>query len=132
MTGTVKWFHDKKGFGFIEADDGDGDVFIHYKDIPGDGFKTLVEGQKLEFDIEENDKGDMAKNVKILSGPPVGVEPKKKVERPAQDKKPLKPVAKTAAPKVEPKKETNKEMKLKALENLVLKFMDEARDIVYS
>jgi CspA family cold shock protein len=77
MTGTVKWFHKSKGFGFIEADDGEGDVFIHFSDIPGDGYKTLAEGQKLEFDIEECEKGAQAKNVKILSGPP----PKEKAER---------------------------------------------------
>ncbi len=61
-TGTVKWFNDAKGFGFIERPDGD-DVFVHYSSIQGDGFKSLTEGQTLEFDIVEGPKGKQAANV---------------------------------------------------------------------
>ncbi|MEG0509549.1 MAG: cold-shock protein [Eubacterium sp.] len=60
--GTVKWFNGEKGFGFISREDGD-DVFVHFSAIEGDGFKTLAEGQKVTFDIEEGDRGLQAKNV---------------------------------------------------------------------
>ncbi len=62
--GTVKWFNDAKGFGFIEQNDGGPDVFVHFASIQGDGFKTLREGQAVEFDIEEDAKGLRAANVK--------------------------------------------------------------------
>ena len=61
-TGTVKWFNDAKGYGFIARPDGD-DVFVHYSAIQGNGFKTLSEGQSLEFDIVEGPKGKQAANV---------------------------------------------------------------------
>jgi CspA family cold shock protein len=60
--GTVKWFDENKGFGFIEQEDGP-DVFVHYSDITGDGFKTLNEGDEVEFEIIEGDKGPKATNV---------------------------------------------------------------------
>jgi CspA family cold shock protein len=60
--GTVKWFNESKGFGFITNEDG-GDVFVHFSSISGDGFKTLVEGDKVSFDIEEGEKGPKAVNV---------------------------------------------------------------------
>ncbi len=64
-TGTVKWFNGSKGFGFISREEGD-DVFVHYKAITGEGFKTLDEGDKVEFEIEEGPKGLQANNVKKI------------------------------------------------------------------
>ena len=61
-TGTVKWFNESKGFGFIASEEG-GDVFVHYSSISGDGFKSLVEGDKVSFDVEQGDKGPKAVNV---------------------------------------------------------------------
>ncbi len=63
-TGTVKWFDSKKGFGFISCDDGK-DVFVHFSAIDSDGFKTLEEGQKVNFDIVEGQKGPQASNVTV-------------------------------------------------------------------
>jgi CspA family cold shock protein len=60
--GTVKWFSDKKGYGFIEQEDGP-DIFVHYSSIKSDGFKTLSEGDRVTFDVEESDRGPVAKNV---------------------------------------------------------------------
>lgn len=62
QTGTVKWFNDAKGYGFIERPDGP-DVFVHFSAIQGDGFKTLTEGQSLEFDVVDGPKGKQAANV---------------------------------------------------------------------
>jgi len=61
-SGTVKWFSDSKGFGFIEQEDGD-DVFVHFSALEGDGFKSLSEGQAVEFDILDGPKGPQAANV---------------------------------------------------------------------
>jgi len=60
--GTVKWFSNKKGYGFIEQEEG-GDIFVHYSAIVTEGFKTLSEGDRVTFDIEEGDRGPAAKNV---------------------------------------------------------------------
>lgn len=64
-TGRVKWFDEKKGFGFIEQQEGD-DVFVHFRAIQGDGFKTLTEGQEVQFDIEQGQKGPQANNVTVI------------------------------------------------------------------
>jgi cold shock protein len=65
-TGTVKWFNDDKGFGFITPDEGSKDLFVHHTGISCDGFKSLSEGQKVEFDEEPGDKGPKAVNVKTI------------------------------------------------------------------
>jgi CspA family cold shock protein len=62
-TGKVKWFNESKGYGFIEPDGGGRDVFVHYSAIQGEGYKTLSEGQAVEFDITQGDKGPQAANV---------------------------------------------------------------------
>lgn len=62
MTGKVKWFNAEKGYGFIEREDG-GDVFVHFSAIQGEGFKTLEEGQAVEFDVVEGSRGEQAANV---------------------------------------------------------------------
>jgi len=62
-TGTVKWFNSTKGFGFVTSDDGT-DVFVHHSDIQGEGFKSLDEGQAVEFDMTEGPKGPKAANVR--------------------------------------------------------------------
>jgi len=64
-TGRVKWFDEKKGFGFIEREDGN-DVFVHFKAITGDGYKTLAEGQEVEFEVEQGQKGPQASNVHAI------------------------------------------------------------------
>jgi len=66
-TGTVKWFSAEKGYGFIEREDGD-DVFVHFSAIKNDGFKTLEEGQKVEFEITEGERGPQATDVVAVSG----------------------------------------------------------------
>jgi cold shock protein len=63
-TGTVKWFSDDKGFGFVTPDEAGKDLFVHHSGIAGDGFKSLAEGAKVEFDAEATDRGPQAVNVR--------------------------------------------------------------------
>jgi CspA family cold shock protein len=65
MQGKVKWFNAEKGYGFIEKDDG-GDVFVHFSAIQGEGFKTLEEGQGVEFEVVDGERGPQAVNVNLL------------------------------------------------------------------
>lgn len=65
-TGTVKWFSPEKGFGFITPDDGSADVFVHFSAISGEGYRNLDEGQKVEYDVTQGQKGPQASNVRPL------------------------------------------------------------------
>jgi len=65
-TGKVKWFNESKGFGFITRDDGQKDCFVHYSAIQGSGFRSLREGDKVEFDVVDGQKGPAAQNVSVL------------------------------------------------------------------
>jgi len=64
-TGTVKWFNESKGFGFITPDDGSKDVFAHFSAIKAEGFRTLTEGQQVTFDVEDGPKGPQASNITV-------------------------------------------------------------------
>ena len=66
ITGQVKWFNESKGFGFITPVDGSKDIFVHHSAIAGSGFKTLAEGQRVEFEIEQGQKGPAAANVTVV------------------------------------------------------------------
>lgn len=66
VNGKVKWFNDSKGYGFITPDDETRDLFVHHSDIQMDGFRTIREGQAVEFEVEEGPKGPAAKSVKII------------------------------------------------------------------
>ena len=66
QTGTVKWFNNSKGFGFIERDGDETDVFVHHSAIEADGFKSLSEGQRVEFTVEQGQKGPAAAQVRLI------------------------------------------------------------------
>ncbi len=63
--GNVKWFDSRKGYGFIEKEDGSGDVFVHYADIAGEGYRSLTEGERVKFEISQSPKGDKATHVEL-------------------------------------------------------------------
>lgn len=65
-TGTVKWFNDEKGFGFIAQENGGPDVFAHFRQIKGEGFRSLTEGQRVEFTVTQGQKGPQAENIVVL------------------------------------------------------------------
>jgi len=65
-TGTVKWFSDEKGYGFVTPDDGSKDVFVHFSSIQGEGFRSLAEGAKVEYEVTEGAKGPQASDVKLI------------------------------------------------------------------
>ncbi|MHC4697665.1 MAG: cold-shock protein [Planctomycetota bacterium] len=71
MQGTVKWFSETKGFGFIVPTDGSPEVFVHYSDIEGEGRRSLREGEQVEFDVAQGDKGPKATNVRTAEQPAV-------------------------------------------------------------
>ncbi len=71
-TGTVKWFNDAKGFGFIEPDGGGADVFAHFSAIAMEGFKTLKQGSRVTFEVTEGPKGQLAQNIQAESAGPAG------------------------------------------------------------
>lgn len=66
MRGTVKWFNGEKGYGFISREDGAGDVFVHYSAIEGTGFRNLEEGQTVEFEVTQGQKGPQAQGVRVV------------------------------------------------------------------
>ena len=66
QTGTVKWFNAEKGFGFIAPDDGSSDVFVHYSEIQGSGFRTLEENQQVTFEVGSGPKGEQAQSVSVI------------------------------------------------------------------
>jgi cold shock protein len=66
-TGTVKWFSNDKGYGFITPDDGSKDVFVHHSAIQGEGYKNLAEGAKVEYEVEEGPKGPQARSVRVAT-----------------------------------------------------------------
>ncbi|HEV2282777.1 MAG TPA: cold-shock protein [bacterium] len=67
-TGTVKWFNGEKGYGFITPEDGTKDLFVHFSAIQGDGYRTLNEGQKVEYEATQGQKGPQASNVRVVNG----------------------------------------------------------------
>lgn len=66
-TGTVKWFNGSKGYGFLSVDGGKKDIFVHFSQIVGEGYKSLTEGQRVEFEIAETEKGQQAERVTVLT-----------------------------------------------------------------
>lgn len=86
-TGTVKWFNDAKGFGFIEPDGGGADIFAHFSAIAMDGFKTLKQGSRVTFDIQDGPKGQLAQNIQAQPGPIKTLEGSPGADRPPRQPK---------------------------------------------
>lgn len=76
-TGSVKWFNNEKGYGFIAQDDGGADVFCHFSAIESDGFRSLNEGDEVEFEVEQGQKGLQAKNVRVTRAAPAPQRPQR-------------------------------------------------------
>ena len=85
-TGTVKWFNDAKGFGFIEPDGGGADVFAHFSAIAMDGFKTLKQGSRVTFEVTQGPKGQLAQNIHADSVQPIQTQPAIQDRPPRQSK----------------------------------------------
>jgi cold shock protein len=112
-TGTVKWFSNQRGYGFIIPEGGGTDIFVHFSAIQGEGYKTLREGEKVEFEQTKGPKGDQAINVKNLGKEKKeGAKEEKNAEAPKEEKKEgAKEEKKAEAPKEEKKAEAPKEEK---------------------
>lgn len=87
IKGQVKWFNESKGFGFITPADGSKDVFVHFSAIQGNGFKTLAEGQNVEFEIQDGQKGPAAVNVTAIWSNPEANEPEKADKKTVESQK---------------------------------------------
>ena len=87
-TGTVKWFNDAKGFGFIEPDGGGSDVFAHFSAIAMEGFKTLKQGSRVSFEVQEGPKGQLAQNIQAQPGPIQTLAPTDRPPRPPKVRAP--------------------------------------------
>ncbi|TFZ08285.1 cold-shock protein [Ramlibacter humi] len=85
-TGTVKWFNDAKGFGFIEPDGGGADVFAHFSAIAMEGFKTLKQGSRVTFEVTQGPKGQLAQNIQADSVQPIQTQPRQEERPPRQSK----------------------------------------------
>ena len=99
-TGTVKWFNDAKGFGFIEPDGGGADVFAHFSAIAMDGFKTLKQGSRVTFDVTQGPKGQLAQDIQA-DVQPIQTQPSVQAERPVRQSKVRAPQFQAAAQRPE-------------------------------